>query len=302
MITTKLPWFSVIIPTYLRSKQLIDCLNIIKKLDYPRDKFEVIVVDDGNEPALDLEEVFEHKFNLKLIRQNNSGPAKARNKGVSQAKGQYLIFLDDDCIPSHDWLKKIEESVFNNPDYLIGGKTINALTKNYYSTASQILVDYFYSLNDKNPKAYRFFTSNNMIVASDKFEELKGFDTRFPLAAGEDREFCDKWLSQGYKMYYIPEIIIYHYHSLTLTKYFWQHFNYGRGAFCFHQISAKRNKTNVKVAPITFYVKLLSYPLYQESFPKSLVMLLLLILSQLANVTGFFVEKLKAKDNGCVLF
>jgi GT2 family glycosyltransferase len=58
---------------------------------------------------------------------------------------------------------------------------------------------------------------------------LGGFDAAWNRAAGEDREYCDGWISHGYRMVYVPEAVVEHLHGLTWRIFVWQHFNYGRG-------------------------------------------------------------------------
>ena len=84
---------SVIIPTYNRKLSLIRCLNAL-----PKD-VEIIVVDDGGtDGTADIIHEVNHP-DLILVRQSNSGPASARNAGISRATGDYLAFTDDDCVP-----------------------------------------------------------------------------------------------------------------------------------------------------------------------------------------------------------
>ena len=94
-------------------------------------------------------------------------------------------------------LKVCERAFDAAPDHLIGGHTINALPQNPFSSASQDLVDYLCGYFDGKDGRTRLFTSNNMAVRADHFHAAGGFDTRFPRAAGEDREFCDRWIAQG---------------------------------------------------------------------------------------------------------
>lgn len=256
-------FFSIVIPTYNRPDRLKKCLQSITQLNYPRDRFEVIVVDDGSKTPMDaVVSPFREVLNVTFIRQLNAGPADARNRGAAQAKGQFLVFTDDDCIPETNWLKNLDTHFATTPDSLIGGKTLNALSDNLYSTASQILIDYLYSYYNQDSYSSNFFASNNFAMPVDRFHALGGFDTSFPLAAGEDREFCDRWLSQGYTMLYASDVQIYHAHHLTLPKFWRQHFNYGRGAFCFHRTRAQRAHNRIKVEPFSFYIKLLTYPFF----------------------------------------
>lgn len=137
----------------------------------------------------------------------------------------------------------------------------------------------------------KFFASNNFALPADRFQAMGGFDTSFPLAAAEDRELCDRWLHHGYRMVYAPKVQIHHFHKLSLKSFWRQHFNYGRGAFCFHQVRSRRNCDPIKVEPLTFYFQLLTHPFGVTAPPSALLLTCLLFLSQVANVFGFFWEK-----------
>ncbi|MEM6403065.1 MAG: glycosyltransferase [Cyanobacteria bacterium P01_D01_bin.116] len=290
--------FSIIIPTYNRPERLKECLQSITLLDYPRDRFEVVVVDDGSKISLEpVVEPFKNQLHITLLKQINQGPATARNTGAKQAKGKFIAFTDDDCKPAPDWLNKLAARFIKEPESMIGGKTLNALPDNLYSTTSQILIDYLYNYYNLGSKQSNFFASNNFALPSHRFHHLGGFDTSFPLAAGEDREFCDRWLQYGNKMLYAPEVRIYHAHKLTLSSYWRQHFFYGRGAFCFHQVRAKLAHTEIKVEPISFYLNLLKYPLTQSTTQPKLLLSTLLFVSQLAGVAGFFWERTHQSSN-----
>ena len=99
------PTFSIIIPTYQRPTQLAVCLRSLTGLNYPRERFEVIVVDDGSTTPLDaVVASVRDSLNVMLTRQDNGGPAAARNTGAARARGTFLAFTDDDCTPTPDWL------------------------------------------------------------------------------------------------------------------------------------------------------------------------------------------------------
>lgn len=100
---------SVVIPTYNKAKRLELTLLTIKKQDYQRDKFEVIVVDDGS--VDNTREVAENianssPINLHYIHQQNKGRAAARNTGIKAASGEVIIFLDDDRLVGADFVKQ----------------------------------------------------------------------------------------------------------------------------------------------------------------------------------------------------
>ncbi len=286
------PFFSIIIPTYNRPERIKSCLKAIALLDYPGDRFEVIVVDDGSKTPLDkVIAPLKDKLNIKLLRQENAGPAAARNKGAEVAQGEFLAFTDDDCQPTPDWLSQFAAGFANAPSAMIGGKTINALDNNVFSTASQKLIDYLYEYYNPAKGKDAFFASNNIAMPAKGFKALNGFDVSFPLAAAEDRDFCDRW-NLKYPMVYIPEAQVNHYHKLSLATFWKQHFGYGRGAFCFHQLRAKRVAKEIEVEPLSFYFDLLTYPFSQASKQPKILISGLFFLSQIANVAGFFWERL----------
>ena len=285
-----LPFFSIVIPTYNRPARLANCLEALVKLDYPSDRFEVIVVDDGSDTPLDsVVTPLQNKIDIKLIRQENAGPAAARNCGAAAAKGEYLAFTDDDCQPTAKWLSQFAASAADNPQAMLGGKIVNALTNNPFSTASQKLVDYLYDYYNPDNGKEAFFTSNNMAMPIANFKAMNGFDVAFR-PASEDRDFCARW-NGSYPMVYVPSAEIEHFHKLSLISFWKQHFSYGRGAFNFHKMRFQRASKKMEVEPFTFYFRLLSYPFTQTLAQPKILISSLFFLSQVANVFGYFWER-----------
>ena len=283
-----LPFFSIVIPTYNRPGQLIACLESLTLLDYPQERLEVIVVDDGGsadtQGAIDP---FRRRLNLSFLTQSHLGPAAARNNGATHATGEFIAFTDDDCMPAPDWLRVLASCFAEHPDCMIGGRTINELSDNLCSTASQMLISYLYEYYNADAGHARFFASNNLAVQRACFLKTGGFDTTYTQAAAEDRELSDRWLYFGYRMLYAPQAVVCHSHNLTITEFWRQHFNYGRGAWLFHRARARRCQEPVKVESLLFYLNLLWYPFTQKCGVSTLVIGLLLVESQIANALGF---------------
>lgn len=283
--------FSVIIPTRNRDRQLRACLESIAALDYPNHRFEVVVVNDGGKvPVDDITAPYQDRLNLVLLNQAGAGPAAARNAGAKKAGGHYLAFTDDDCTVAPDWLEKLEKRFRENPRSAYGGQTINALAKNAYSAASQLLVTYLYRYYNTDHNSARFLTTNNIAFPATLFRAIGGFDPNFKRAAAEDRDFCDRWRLAGYRMTYAPEIEVYHSHPLDLPKYWRQHFHYGRGAFGFQRARAKRAATALRLEPLQFYTELLLYPFRSDQTLSPFFLSWLLMVSQIGNAAGFFWE------------
>jgi glycosyltransferase involved in cell wall biosynthesis len=285
-----LPTVSVIIPTYNRPDALRSCLNALCSLDYPSTNLEVIVVDDGGDVPLEpvIESAHEN-LRVRLVRQENAGPAGARNAGAATATGELLAFTDDDCRPDPHWLNALVKRYLIQPESLVGGRTENALD-NPFSRVSQQLVSYLYAYFNNRPGGARFFTSNNLALSAEAFREFGGFDTRFPLAAGEDREFCDRWLASGSPLVYAEEAVVQHEHHLSARSFVRQHFNYGRGAFFFHRSRSTRAEGGIAPEPIGFYGDLLRYPLRSDGRRRAYGDVLLIGLTQVVNAAGFFYE------------
>jgi len=294
------PFFSIIVPTYNRPAQLGLCLTAISRLEYEPDRFEVIVVDDGSKMPLDaIIARFHGKLDVTLLTQQNSGPARARNTGAARAKGQFLAFTDDDCAPASSWLRKLAARFVQESEQIIAGRALNALPDNPYSTVSQTVSDYLMDYYNSQPDQARFCSGNNLAMPYSTFNAVGGYDTNFPLGAGEDREFSDRLLYHNYRLVYAPEIVVYHFHELTLCTFVRQHFNYGQGSLQFYQTRARRNNKPIMVESKSFYVNLLLYPFPREWGCRRIPLKALLALSQLANGVGHLWGRVRLNRRGC---
>ena len=286
------PFFSIVVPTYGRPAQLAACLQALVHLDYPRDRFEVIVVDDGSAtPPEPLVGSFRDRLNVMLVTQPHAGPAAARNTGATRAQGQFLAFTDDDCTPARDWLGALAARFASGPDRAVGGRIMNALPDNPFSTASQLLLAYLYAYYNVDVDDARFLASMNLALPADRFRVIGGFDPGFPAAAAEDRDLCDRWRHHGHRITYAPEVIVYHAHALSFRTFWRRHINYGRGAFAFHQARARRGG-RFWVEPATFYLNLLRYPFSVGPSEGAPTLAALLALAQGANALGFLSARL----------
>ncbi len=290
------PFISIVIPTYNRPEQLAVCLQACTCLEYPHDRFEVIVVDDGGAiPLDDLAGRFQGRLSLRVLRQENAGPATARNRGACEATGEFLVFTDDDCAPARDWLKNLAAQLTGSPDCAVGGDTHNALPQNLYSTASQLLVSYLLTYYQCRAGRGRFFPSCNLAFPTKHFRDVGGFDVSFSRSAGEDRELCDRWQHQGYLMIHAPKAVVYHSHHLTATTFLRQHFHYGCSAYYYHLVRARQRHQPMKIEPPAFYINMLTYPFGKIPFGKAIACVPLLIIAQAVNAAGFFRERAKGK-------
>ena len=289
------PDYSIVIPTYQRRDSLARCLQAIQALRFPRDRFEVLVVDDGSpNPPADLVASAHESLQVWLVTTRHAGPATARNTGGRLARGRYLVFTDDDCMPHEDWLASIDRWTSSKPGAVaIGGHTVNELTDNVFAAASQGIIDYLYEYFGGYSVPRRFFTSNNLVVPRAEFLNLGGFNETFALAAAEDRDFCERWSEAGGRLEYADDVKVSHAHVLDFPRFNRQHFNYGRGAFDLHRSRAGRGEGSLEIEPARFYAGLVAYPLRQSRSWRAVVLSFLHLWSQIAYAGGYFFERLR---------
>ncbi len=290
--------FSIVIPTRNRPEQLAECLLSLGRLDFDKEAFEIVVVDDGSSvPMEDRLGGMEALPETRWIRIPNSGPAAARNRGSRDARGDYLAFIDDDCVPPPDWLTNVARSAATYPECLIGGRTLTRLVRNPYSTTSQAIVDAAYRFYNAAPLSARFLASNNMTVRADLFALAGGFNESFRIAS-EDREFCDRWLHQDRRIVFCEEIVLSHDHLLTFRSFCRQHFNYGRGAFQYHSLRHRRGSGSMR-QDMRFHAKLSSLlrgPIAKLNRPMAVHVCSLLAVWQIVNLFGFLYQAFQSEN------
>ena len=283
--------FSVIVPTFNRPRDLARCLAALTRLNYPRDEFEVLVVDDGG--SVDLETLVNaHRpsIQLKMLRQPNCGPGIARNKGAAHAAGQFLAFIDDDCAPQEGWLQALDSSLTRKPDALIGGSVLNGLPDNVNAVASQHIHEFFREHFNPDPDNCRFFPSNNIAVAAALYRQIGGFDPEFRRNAAEDRDFCDRWLRSGSRLAMAPDAFVVHCHEMSFLGFWKQHYRYGRGAFTFATARRQRNGGPVPFEGSSVHLNLILSPVRKSFRPMSFYLSVLIFVSQVANLIGYLME------------
>jgi glycosyltransferase involved in cell wall biosynthesis len=104
--------FSIVVPTRNRAVLLERCLLALGELEYPRDEYEVLVVDDGSEPGMEgVVARFAGALRVRCLRAEGGGPAAARNMALRVAEGEYVAFTDDDCRPDAGWLRAFDRAI-----------------------------------------------------------------------------------------------------------------------------------------------------------------------------------------------
>ena len=280
-----LPSVSVVVPTYSRPHALAACLRSLASLRYPRTRFEVVVVDDGDPgPVAPVVDAVRPLLDVTLVHQAHGGPARARNEGARRARGELIAFTDDDCAASPGWLTALARRAARTPGSAVGGRTANGSPANPYAAATTLLIDYLVDRCKTSPGEARFLPSSNLLVPADRFHAIGGFDTSFTFPGGEDREFCERWRRNGFPMTHAPEAVVHHTPAARLRPFLRQHFNYGRGAARLRREALRGN------AP-SFHLGLLRYPFSVVPRGRAMRLSALLVVCQLATAAGYLRER-----------
>ncbi len=177
----KLPYhamidLSVVIPFYNAAETLQRCLNAIEQQNFPRDRYEIIAIDNNSsDQSADIVRRFPR---VTLLKESVQGAYAARNRGVNRARGRILVFTDPDCVPRPDWLASIAKRLeVPDTEVLIGG-----YIPPQHSNALRLLVLYEntkdeFVFDTGIPELYYGHT-NNMAVKRLTFERFGPFIER----------------------------------------------------------------------------------------------------------------------------
>lgn len=206
---------SVIIPVYNSQNTIKQLLNSLFRQDF-NGEYEIIVVDDGSCDS--TASILSGYNNVRVIKQNNAGPAAARNKGAINAKGDIILFTDSDCEVFPDWIKQMVKPFMEHPG--VTG------VKGAYRTKQKSLVARFAQLEYedkydkmKQEKYIDFIDTYSAGFRKEAFMAEGGYDTSFPVACAEDVDLSYRLDKKGHKMLFIPHALVFHRHPEKLAGY-----------------------------------------------------------------------------------
>jgi glycosyltransferase involved in cell wall biosynthesis len=217
------PTASVVIPTRDRPDRLARCLVALDaQLEPP---MEVVVVDDASRDEGAVHGAVGDRHRVRVVRSTGAGPAAARNLGAALAEGDVVCFTDDDCRPGPGWISALVDQISVGA-VAVAGPTRNGRPDDVYASASQLITNHLADTSRRRGPA--FAPTSNLAVRADVAAELR-FDESFPLAAGEDREWCERLVAAGHRLEWAPEAWVEHHQELSARGFWDQQVRYGRG-------------------------------------------------------------------------
>lgn len=209
-------FISVIVPVYNATRTLDSCLQGILASDYPRDRFEVIVVDNC---STDDSAEIAGRYPVTVTSKIGGTISSVRNHGVTLARGAVLGFVDSDCIIAPDWLREVTR-VLQLPG--AGAAGSGYLVPERYTWVEKAW------LYEREGGIFetRLVPGGNCAIKAEVFHEIGGFDER--LTTGEDSDICGRVIQAGYRIIGSGAIRCVHLgNSKTLRQFARKEFWYG---------------------------------------------------------------------------
>ncbi len=209
-----LPSVSIVIPVYNGMRTIQACLDAIFQQDYPRDRYEVIVVDNN---STDGTPEFVQKYPVKLVFERQiQGPHAATNTGVREAQGEILVFTDSDCVPEPDWLRHLVAPFADKTVVGTGGR-IEAYKP---STPVERFLDQmkpFKNAYQATPDFPAALITGNCAIRRDDFIAAGMFNPNMYTGAEVDLSYRVQ-LQTGKRVVFVPEAVVYHIFSPTVKR------------------------------------------------------------------------------------
>ena len=243
------PQISVVVPTRDRPDRLAVCLAALERQTAA--DLEIVVVDDASRDAAAVAAVVAGTPRARLVRGAGRGPAAARNAGVAAASAPVVCFTDDDCDPVPGWAAALAARIAGGAD-AAAGPTRNGRPHSVVAAAAQAVATHLAEATVDPAGRMRFAPTSNLACRAEVCAAVP-FDESYPLAAGEDRDWCARLVNSGRALAFTPEALVRHHQELSPVGFWRQQVRYGRGAYRFRA----GHGTLRRPEPPSFYLGLL---------------------------------------------
>ncbi len=247
--------FSIIVPVKEINAYIHESVPITLNLDY--DDFEIIILP--NDPvAIEALPAYLRDPKVRIIASGRVSPAIKRDMGAKASRYDHLAFLDDDAYPRRDWLKVAETTFAVQKVAAIGGPGVTPTDSSLGEQASGL---FYESIIGGGGLTYRYrpvtgsffvddYPTVNLIVSKAAFETVGGFDNEY--WPGEDTKFCLDLVNAGFKILYVPDLVVWHHRRKLLVPHLKQVGGYGRHRGYFVRIFPQTSRRITYFVPSIF--------------------------------------------------
>ena len=213
---------SVVVPVYNGARYVRKTLDALAGLEPAAGgSVEVVVVDDGSR---DETPDIVAGYPFRLIRQDNRGPASARNTGWRASQGGVVCFTDSDCIPPPRWVGGLL-GAFDDPD--VGAVAGSYDLANPARVLPRLIQAEILDRHRRMGEFVRAAGTYNMAVRREVLEAVGGFDEGYPTASGEDNDLSYRIQKAGRRIAFRPGCRVAHHHPERVGKYLKSQFVHG---------------------------------------------------------------------------
>lgn len=214
---------SILCVNYNGGKELLDFLKSTQKVNYEKDKLQIIVLDNNSH---DGSQNYVQKFkNANLIRlKKNYGYGPAANIGIKKAQGKYILIANNDLELEPNSLNILLKYILSHKDVAIAGGKILSKGKKHKPTSTLQKFNYLtgqVKMNSKQitkPTEVQWVQGCAMFTPKRLLKEIGNFDSGFEKVYFEDLDLCRRAQLKGFKTVIVPEAIFYHRQSYTLDN------------------------------------------------------------------------------------
>lgn len=199
------PCVSVVIPVFNDPLRLGRCLDALECQSLPAERMQVIVVDNGSQPEL---QVLPRPYSLMLLRCPEPGSYAARNMALRHCEGAVVAFTDADCRPRPEWLKAGLEALERQGVELLAGAVIVEPSSAVQPSAADLVEQTFAFRQERYVARGGYGATANLFVRRELLTRLGGFDQR--RKSGADRAFGERARKAGCRIGYAAEAVVVH--------------------------------------------------------------------------------------------
>ena len=222
----KTPFVSVVVPVLNGEDTLSGCLASLLRLQYPPERREILVVDNG---STDRTAAIARSFSVRYVLEPRTGLPHARNLGIAESEGDVVAFLDSDCLATPGWLGELVAGLADDRVSAATGELVAyppaTVAERYVARRRPLWQEW----GGQQSRPRHWFLQGNVALRREVFDEVGLYDGRFAGVPCEDIDFAWRFQDAGLRVAYMSRAVAFHRHRTTVRGLAVQQLRYGRG-------------------------------------------------------------------------